>query len=220
MSELLLLDPYRSALIARAFDELLLQVPPDLNIQGAPLFKIGRDRKFQDSVLQMALLFDDLLVVYHKDTADNYPLPTLSLQALADEGVLNFAAAPTEFDRSAPNASTIEGLWQAADANFRLWAPLIVPMLTAKGFFPHSSLVYLLRAKRLGLATTRLAQAVPYRFTRERDNILTGNISRSLHDGSVFFAINEALQAKILVNERLCRVAHTAPAARVEYPLR
>jgi hypothetical protein len=87
MNELLLLDPYRSALIARAFNEDLLQISADIDIRRFPFSRIGCDRKFQDDVLQMALLFDDLLVVYHEKTADNEIAPVKSLKKRAGVGL-------------------------------------------------------------------------------------------------------------------------------------
>jgi hypothetical protein len=200
MHKLLLLEPYRSALMVEALDEGLAMAPRGLDLAASPSVQIGRSPDLQRRVRMLALLFDEVSIVHHEKPGDAAQMeqrvyPQASLLPLRDEGIVSFSAPSSDAERvqRLQNVRTFEDWWGVEQALLDAYEPVIASQLMARGKLPHPALLSVLRAHRLGLDVGGAMSAVPQEF---RDFARVFAELDPPYDNLVISTLNELLAAE------------------------
>ena len=143
-SSILLMDPYRTALITMALEERLLTRPPmsaeQLATQKAT-FKMGEDKEIRATVLQQLLLFDDPLIIQNeeRDTAEKHAaegIIDLSLRNLHEENIVQFATGKIDI----PDwGGEFAKCWSDIEDQLRVLRSWMVDQLMSRFYIGHPS---------------------------------------------------------------------------------
>ncbi len=143
-SSILLMDPYRTALITMALEERLLTLPPmsaeQLATQKAT-FKMGEDKEIRATVLQQLLLFDDPLIIQNeeRDTAEKHAaegIIDLSLRNLHEENIVQFATGKIDI----PDwGGEFAKCWSDIEDQLRVLRSWMVDQLMSRFYIGHPS---------------------------------------------------------------------------------
>ena len=135
-SSILLLDPYRSALLTMGLMEGILASPRGVDFKQSSTYLLGKNADRQSTVLRLAMLFDEVSIVSHEQrgVAEEYNaqgLPTLSTMPLQDMGLIRLTNRDIThpWEGAVLAGRSLGGIWQAIKGDLEPWEPLIVPYL-------------------------------------------------------------------------------------------
>jgi hypothetical protein len=213
---ILLLEPYRSAILAQGIIEGILRSPVE-DMIASPTMRIGGDPVLRRKALRLTLLFDELQLVHHEERGATERLAARGYQALSvlplrTIGLVEFAGSAPAKERLTAfhGIHSLEEWWTAERELIETWEPLILGELLLKGFIPDVSFYHYLKAVRLG-QNREATMYTSSHSVRERAQLamLINPAPGGLPlDFSVFTALNELLQADDLVKSSGVRVAH------------
>lgn len=183
-----LMEPYRSAFIARCAQEsLIVSEPPGTLSSSDAIRTCGTPELIRDA-LQLAVLADDISFVWTEPTGTAKDLPHLKLAGLEHLGVVTLVGGyPPEVadfeKRRWADAESLNDLWTIERDELDAYSSVILDQLQARGKPIHWSLYRLLRAARLGehQAIPLILTAVPSHLSVAGNSILTVG-PRTLHE--------------------------------------
>ena len=210
---ILLLDPYRSALMTLGIEDGFLALPRDVDFAKTPMFRLGSDECLQTTVLQFLLLFDDMAIVQHeergsRERAEEQGLKILEAKPLEDAGLVRFTSRPVPDEKLQllGGARDLLDMWRLRKDELDTWEPVFVPQLIAKGALAHPALYRVWREVRIGTPSSRFEalSQVPAAWSDVAHGLLSGDATLDL---LVFTALNELSEAEAEVEATGCRVA-------------
>jgi len=143
-SSILLMDPYRTALISMALEERLVTLPPmsaeDLVAHRAT-FRMGEDKEIRATVLQQVLLFDDPLIIQNEErgTAETNAAEgviDLSLRNLHEDRIVTFAKGKVEIPEWGGDWTKC---WVDMEDQLTVLRPWIIDQLMSRFYIGHPS---------------------------------------------------------------------------------
>ena len=176
-----LMEPFRSAFVARCVKESLIQVvPPEFAAESPAIKKCGNPKLMRE-VLQLGVLASDVSMVWTEggSVPKERGLPYMKVSGLENLGVVDLIGdyppeiAATEKERW-KNLGNLDELWKLEREEIDTFSPLILSQMEERGKPIHWALFRLLRAVRLGedRAIPVILSAVPQYLSREAKSIL------------------------------------------------
>lgn len=232
MSSLLLLEPYRTALMMDGYDHGYVRLVGEGDISENPAYHIGKDPALRQAVREMALFHDELLMIYHEGEGNaevkaSEGHAVLSALNLEREGIVRFPEVEPDVERHEllqNEMKTLSDWWVVERDLIDTWKPLIASQIVARGKMSRQELLDVLMAERtrnpqLGAILESLAPP------EKAEAINMIELSDPLpYDFIVFSTLNELLDVDKVVRNDDCRVAidggfgttGTAPAPQAE----
>ena len=215
-SSILLLDPYRSALLAMGLNERMLASPRGVDYTKSSTHRLGSDAGLQSTVLNFAMLYDDLSIVQHENRGQAEELNaqgllTLSALPLQDMGIVRLTdrnVAPP-WNNAVATPKSYEEFWHAIKSDLESLEPILVSYLVAKGVVPHPLVYQYVRDQRLGgsvSVSTRLENVPPEYIDIAVFFAKHASGTQAL-DFFVFTSLSELLEAEEEVTATGCAVA-------------
>lgn len=216
-----LLEPYRTAFVARCVREGLIEVvPKEVEAESAGLALCGSDELVNDA-LQLAVLASDVSMVWTDggSVALARGLPHMKASGIEHLGVLDLVAKyPDDIAEQQKtrwqSLSNVDDLWQLERDEIDSLSPLILSQMEARGKGLHWSLFRLLRALRLGedRAVPVILSAVPPQLQRAAESILQIK-PRLMHEIELPFimTLQELRLTAATAGRRDARMAGAAP---------
>lgn len=176
-----LLEPYRSALIARCVRESLIAVvPPDAEVASAAIRTCGTPTLI-DETLQLLVLSSQASMVFTDvgSVPQERGMPHMKLSGLENLGIVDVVRDYPSDIAEAEKARwrdlrDLNELWKLEIDEIDALSPLILAQLEARGKPIHWSLFRLLRAVRLGehSAVSVIASVIPVNLREAASSIL------------------------------------------------
>lgn len=223
-----LLEPYRSAIVARSLQEGLIEcVPPSAVAESMAVAKCGTAELISEA-LQLAVLASHVSMVWTEvgSVAKERGLSHMKLSGLQTIGVVDLIAeypqdvATIELHKW-DGLTNLNELWSLERDEIDAFAPLILAQLDARGKPVHWSLFRLLRALRLGedRAVPVILTAVPPPLRQVAKSMLRIE-PRKIHE--IELPIIMELQSLRLTNATAlkngARIAGAAPVSEGREP--
>lgn len=213
MANLHLVEPYRSALVARAFDEGLMTLThPGQGIEKeSATLNSGSNERVQRAVLQALILFEDVTVLWRELTENDLEIGKTGFigKAVGELGIVRYVDMPW---REYGGAQSIFDIWRIEQQDMDdLW-PIVTDQLALRGKDFHYGLLRLVRAHRLGdsAAIPLILSVIPSSLKSEIDLILSNDnfaahkydlpLLTSLHDVRSALSISSKNGGRVLGN--------------------
>ena len=134
MSELILLEPFRSAFLVEGYECRLVEITGESDFTEWPEYEAGKSKALQHKVREMALFYPSVQLVHHelpgqaKELADRTGSPTLSALRLIEHGIMTETSVPVDEERLKcwrERGTSIESFWDIEKDNLLTLGPLI-----------------------------------------------------------------------------------------------
>ena len=157
MSEIILLEPLRSALSAAALHEGYAEAIGVDEPNLAPSIAVGRNPDIQRQVLEVALFYDQITLVNHETDEDkawslDKGIPYLSHRILFERGLAKqteLQTPPKKLERF-EKFDQVEDWWTSENESISVWREMIISQMMARGKLRTPEVFDLVRAARLG----------------------------------------------------------------------
>lgn len=216
MSSLLLLEPYRSAMMAEGINLGLVSVTGGFEVSENSSYVIGSNKDLQQRVREICLFYDEVMFIHHEEKGEAEELERkghhiMSALRMEESGIVRFPVVPTDMDRIRKLESSMHSLedwWNIERELIETWMPLIASQLMARGKLPHESLLNILYADRIGDQELRniSEDLVPEEYKGFIPTILNGYKPYGF-DFSVFSSLNEILDSEKILSNHSCHIA-------------
>jgi hypothetical protein len=189
---LILLDPFRSALVCQAIEDKIITTDPSIDFRDTIPFRLGADFNLRKQVMQLCILYPEIKLIQYEESLDKAKKEGIIVQSLDPLRKREIVT----FSKSAVNPARLEHLkgitslqsWWERDLNsIEAYEEIIAQQLIAKGIFSN-------RIEFQNLKTIRLKN-IPVDISPDVDFL-------------VFTALNELLQMEEEKKLEASDVAH------------
>ncbi|PKH59886.1 MULTISPECIES: hypothetical protein [unclassified Halomonas] len=217
MSDLILLEPYRSAFLVDGYNCGLVKVVGDGEISQEPMHEVGKSESLQRRVREMALFYPSVQVIHHEhpgqaeDIVKKARTPVLSALGLMQWGIMTTPNIPVDEDRVsrlAKGMKSVEDFWAIEESNLKTWGPLIASQIVARNKLNHPGFFDVLMHHRLrdSASMDDAASRLPAALRRQVPSFLQFANDHQF-DLVIFSTLNELLEVDAATQASRCHVA-------------
>jgi hypothetical protein len=195
----------------------ILISPGGVDFRQSSTYHLGMDESLQKTVVQLAILFDEVSIVSHEtpgfaEEQTSQGLPTISTKPLKDMGIVTYTDRDinSQLDNAVSNAGSFEEMWRAIKEDLEVWEPIIIPYLIAKKVISHTSVYWYVKQRRMGDESSAQAawEQIPQQFRNEANSLENIGPTMPLLDLVLLMGLSELLEAEEEARVKKSAIAH------------